>query len=84
MRQLLTDNEFYIFTQCNCGGTRQEKYKSGKYATLEVHVEPNRGFFRILQGGRQIDQGQTMSLDNKLQLAISETEQGRVRFENII
>ena len=76
MEALLKENRFYMYHQCNCGGTKTQKYKSGEYGRLEVWVKPDRNSFTIRRAQMQIDQGLEMNLESKLNKAIQDVKDG--------
>lgn len=78
MREVLTENGFFMYHKCHCGGLLTEEFKSEQYPKLEVKTNPTRAFFRILRAGRQIDQGQSMNLKEKLNTAIAQLKAGVV------
>lgn len=47
MREILQNNNFYMFKACNCGGKKTEKYRHNTNEGLRVDIRPNRGTWSL-------------------------------------
>lgn len=66
MRNTLTDNGFYHYDTCNCGGVKTQKFKHTTLA-LEVHIKPNKREFVLFQYDKKVRFGMEGELTDALQ-----------------
>ena len=61
------DERWQHFKTCTCGGTLKWKYRKVDNHKIELHVLPNKGVFRILEGKKQVKHGNIGELKTALE-----------------
>lgn len=57
MIEVLTQNGWYKWTSCTCGGSYKEKYKHPSKPDKQIHIRPNQNKWFYLQNKRIWGQG---------------------------
>ena len=66
MREFLESKGWYLFSQCSCGGTMRQNFKSIRFPSYEVQIAPNKSTFIILRNNVSVGSGKDDKLEEKM------------------
>jgi hypothetical protein len=66
MRELLESRNWYLYSQCSCGGPLRLTFRSNRFPGWEVDITPGKNSFIIKRNNISKGSGKTDNLEAKL------------------
>lgn len=66
MKETLLNRNWYKYSQCSCGGTLRETWKSNRFPNWDVEVMPTKNTFILKRNNISKGSGKAESLEQKL------------------